>query len=165
MLPPPVSNLAIPAWGHGRGLDGTQMLICKQHTCKNLLKFANRWLLKDLRGVAEKYNSVWRSPECSASSPRSSTRPVLGRMPVKTVRRDDVERFMHDVAAGKTASQGEDQATRSLDRTRRSWCRRAHRGTARRDLHLRRAPGPSDRQSGAWRRQIRRRPATATADR
>ena len=55
MLPPPVSNLAIPAWGHGRGLDGTQMLICKQHTCKNLLKFANRWLLKDLRGVAEEY--------------------------------------------------------------------------------------------------------------
>ena len=29
--------------------------------------------------------------------------PLLGRMPVKTVRRDDVERFMHDVAAGKTA--------------------------------------------------------------
>jgi integrase len=29
--------------------------------------------------------------------------PVLGRMPVKTVGRDDVERFMHDVAAGKTA--------------------------------------------------------------
>ena len=30
--------------------------------------------------------------------------PLLGRMPVKTVRRNDVERFMHDVAAGKTAS-------------------------------------------------------------
>ena len=30
--------------------------------------------------------------------------PVLGRMPVKVVRRDDVERFMHDVAAGKTAT-------------------------------------------------------------
>ena len=30
--------------------------------------------------------------------------PLLGRMPVKTVRRDDVERFMHDVAAGKTAT-------------------------------------------------------------
>ena len=29
--------------------------------------------------------------------------PLLGRMPVKMVRRDDVERFMHDVAAGKTA--------------------------------------------------------------
>ena len=29
--------------------------------------------------------------------------PLLGRMPVKVVRRDDVERFMHDVAAGKTA--------------------------------------------------------------
>ena len=29
--------------------------------------------------------------------------PVLGRMPVMTVRRNDVERFMHDVAAGKTA--------------------------------------------------------------
>ncbi len=77
--------------------------------------------------------------------------PLLGRMPVKTVRRDDVERFMHDVAAGKTASQGEDQATRPLDRTRRSWCRRAHRGAARRDLHLCRAPGHSARQSGAWR--------------
>ena len=30
--------------------------------------------------------------------------PVLGRMPVKAVRRDDVESFMHDVAAGKTAT-------------------------------------------------------------
>jgi integrase len=30
--------------------------------------------------------------------------PLLGRMPVKTVRREDVERFMHDVAAGKTAT-------------------------------------------------------------
>ena len=29
--------------------------------------------------------------------------PLLGRMPVKTVGRNDVERFMHDVAAGKTA--------------------------------------------------------------
>jgi Arm DNA-binding domain len=29
--------------------------------------------------------------------------PLLGRMPVKTVRRDDVERFTHDVAAGVTA--------------------------------------------------------------
>jgi integrase len=28
--------------------------------------------------------------------------PLLGRMPVKTVRRDDIECFMHDVAAGKT---------------------------------------------------------------
>ncbi len=28
--------------------------------------------------------------------------PLLGRMPVKTVRRDDIERFMHGVAAGKT---------------------------------------------------------------
>src|ERR1700733_15372426 len=32
--------------------------------------------------------------------------PLLGRMPFKTVRRDDVERFMHDVAAGKTATRG-----------------------------------------------------------
>ena len=30
--------------------------------------------------------------------------PLLGRMPVKTVRRGDIERFMHDVAAGKTAT-------------------------------------------------------------
>ena len=30
--------------------------------------------------------------------------PLLGRMPVKSVRRNDVERFMHDVAAGKTAA-------------------------------------------------------------
>ena len=30
--------------------------------------------------------------------------PLLGRMPVKVVRRDDVERFMHDIAAGKTAT-------------------------------------------------------------
>ena len=30
--------------------------------------------------------------------------PLLGRMPVKTVTRDDVERFMHDIAAGKTAT-------------------------------------------------------------
>ena len=30
--------------------------------------------------------------------------PLLGRMPVTSVRRDDVERFMHDVAAGKTAA-------------------------------------------------------------
>ena len=30
--------------------------------------------------------------------------PLLGRMPVKTVRLGDVERFMHDVAAGKTAT-------------------------------------------------------------
>ena len=29
--------------------------------------------------------------------------PLLGRMPVKSVRRDDIDRFMHDVAAGKTA--------------------------------------------------------------
>ena len=29
--------------------------------------------------------------------------PLLGRMPVKAVTRDDIERFMHDVAAGKTA--------------------------------------------------------------
>ena len=29
--------------------------------------------------------------------------PLLGRMLVKTVRRDDVEYFMHDVAAGRTA--------------------------------------------------------------
>jgi integrase len=30
--------------------------------------------------------------------------PLLGRMPVKSVRRDDIDRFMHDVAAGKTAA-------------------------------------------------------------
>ena len=30
--------------------------------------------------------------------------PLLGRIPVKAVRRDDVERFMHDVASGITAS-------------------------------------------------------------
>ena len=47
-------------------------------------------------------------------------------MPVKSLRPDDVERFMHDVAAGQDGSQGEDRATRSLDRTRRSWCRRSH---------------------------------------
>ena len=47
-------------------------------------------------------------------------------MPVKSLDPDDVERFMHDVAAGQDGSQGEDRATRSLDRTRRSWCRRSH---------------------------------------
>ena len=29
--------------------------------------------------------------------------PLLGRMPVKAATRDDIDRFMHDVAAGKTA--------------------------------------------------------------
>ena len=36
-------------------------------------------------------------------SHRAHIVPLLGRIPVNTVRRDDVERFMHDVAAGKTA--------------------------------------------------------------
>ena len=69
--------------------------------------------------------------------------PLLGRMPVKTVGRNDVERFMHDVAAGKTAIREKTKPPRPLDRTRRSWCRRTHRGTARRDLYLCRAPGHS----------------------
>ena len=29
--------------------------------------------------------------------------PLLGPLPVKSVRRDDVERFTHEIAAGKTA--------------------------------------------------------------
>ena len=36
--------------------------------------------------------------------------PVLGRMPAKTVSRDDVERFMHDIAAGKTATREKTKA-------------------------------------------------------
>ena len=39
---------------------------------------------------------------------------------------EHIEGFMHDIAAGKTAGRGEDQATRSIGRAWRPWCRRAH---------------------------------------
>ena len=76
--------------------------------------------------------------------------PLLGRMPVMTVRRNDVERFMHDVAAGKTAGQAEDQATRSLGRAWRSWRRRAHR----RHCSVRSSPTPCARVFGSTIRRM-----------
>ena len=90
--------------------------------------------------------------------------PVLGRMPVMTVRRNDVERFMHDVAAGKTAGR-EKTKPRGLSIVR------GGRGVAGRTVGLLGAiftyavrQGIRHRQPGAWRRQIRRRPATPTSD-
>ena len=89
--------------------------------------------------------------------------PLLGRMPVKTVRRDDIERFMHDVAAGKTA-------TREKTKPRGLSIVRGGRGVAGRTVALLGAifsyavrQGIRPRQSSAWDRQVRRRPATATS--
>jgi hypothetical protein len=75
-----------------------QMLIYKQDTCKRPLKFSNRWLLKDLRGVAEEDKTRVEEPRWLRT-----LSPCLG-MPVKTVRRNDVECFIHGVAAGKAAT-------------------------------------------------------------
>ena len=77
--------------------------------------------------------------------------PLLGRMPVKTVRRGDIERFMHDVAAGKTA-------TREKTKPRGLSIVRGGRGVAGRTVALLGAiftyavrQGLRPRQPGAWR--------------
>ena len=72
---------------------------------------------------------------------REAHHPLAWADAVKTVRRGDVERFMHDVAAGRTAAR-EKTKPRGLSVVRGGrGGRRAHRGTARCDLQLRRAPG------------------------
>ena len=83
--------------------------------------------------------------------------PLLGRKSVNSVTRNDVEGFMHDVAAGKTAGR-EKTKPRGLSIVR------GGRGVAGRTVALLGAIftyavrlGHSDRQSGAWRRQVRRR--------
>ena len=90
--------------------------------------------------------------------------PLLGRMPVKTVRRDDVERFMHDVAAGKTA-------TREKTKPRGLSIVRGGRGVAGRTVALLGAIFTYAVRQGIridnpvhGDRQVRRRPATATSD-
>jgi hypothetical protein len=70
---------------------------------------------------------------------------------VKTVTRDDIDRFMHNIAAGITAGRQKTKP-RGVSVVR----------GGRRQFHLCRAPLPPARQPGAWRRQVCR---TATARR
>jgi hypothetical protein len=75
--------------------------------------------------------------------------PLLGRMPVKTVRRDDVERFMHDVAAGKTAGRAKTKPRGlSIVRGGRGVAGRTNRAP-RRDLRLA-LVFPSTQRNSTW---------------
>ena len=84
---------------------------------------------------------------------------------MNSVTRNDVEDFMHDVAAGKTAGR-EKTKPRGLSIVR------GGRGVAGRTVALLGAIFTYAVRQGhridnpvAWRRQVRRRPTTATADR
>ena len=73
-------------------------------------------------------------------------KPLLGRMAVAAVDRADVERFMHDVAAGKTAAKAKTAKKRGLGaRYGRANGSNARRRTVGRDICLRGAPAHARR--------------------
>ena len=79
-------------------------------------------------------------------------KPLLGRMKVAAVTRDDVETFMHDVAEGKTAIRTKEACKkRGLANVRGGdGHSKQNRGLAWRDLHLCCAPSHAHRQPRAW---------------
>jgi hypothetical protein len=83
-------------------------------------------------------------------------RPLLGSLKVPAVTREDVERFMHAVAAGETAGRTKTAKKHGLSNVRGGMGRGlAHRGAAGCDLRLRRAAADALRQPGARRHALR----------
>ena len=90
--------------------------------------------------------------------------PLLGRMPVASVTRNDIEALHARCRCRQDSLQAEDQATRSVGRSWWAWCRQSQRWAARCDLHLCRSQGSSVRQPGTWHRPVRRWTTATTAD-
>jgi Arm DNA-binding domain len=63
-------------------------------------------------------------------------KPLLGQIKVAAVTREDVDTFMHDVAAGKTAGNAKSARKRGLARVRGGKTAATRGGIARRDFHL-----------------------------
>ena len=92
-------------------------------------------------------------------------KPLLGQMKAAAVTRDDVDVFLHDVAAGKTAGTSKTGRKRGLARVRGGQdCCDTSRRPIRQDFHLCDPPPDALGQSRTWRRSLRRRQARAADD-
>jgi hypothetical protein len=90
---------------------------------------------------------------------RERARELLGSMAVAAVDHADVERFMYDVAAGKTAAKAKTAKKRGLARVT------GGQTAATRELYSRGAAPSTRRQPGVWSAALRRQQARPAADR